>query len=435
MSTSVAGSVFACRLDLITAAKSSVGGGGKGLNESMKLPALRLGLICLSTLFCCEASAQQHASDSRSQPLILAHYMPWYVAKPVSRVWGWHWTMSHFDPDKEVDGRRAIASHFYPLIGPYDSGDEDVLEYHLLLMKLAGIDGVIVDWYGQAKLYDYPILHHNTQRLVKQVERLGMKVVICYEDQTIPALVKAGKVRAEDRVAHAVAEIDWLADNWFTLDSYVQLDGRPVLLSFGHAGLTNDEWSQCLTKLKLPVSYFSEHFRRDGAQGGFDWPIPKEGLQATERFRKSAAAWSHSIPVAFPRFVDIYQEAKLHDSYGRIEDKDGTTFKVTLEQALTSHSRIVQLATWNDWGEGTNIEPCREFGYRDLEIVQDFRRKYVDATFARKPANLRLPIKLLERRREASNPAQESRLDEVAEFLATGKTSDARVALESLTHE
>ena len=26
-----------------------------------------------------------------------------------------------------------------PLIGPYDSGNRDVLEYHLLLMKLAGI--------------------------------------------------------------------------------------------------------------------------------------------------------------------------------------------------------------------------------------------------------------------------------------------------------
>ena len=377
-----------------------------------------------------EATAEDPATSSDSKPLILAHYMPWYVAKPASQVWGWHWTMNHFDPDKEVDGRRPIASHFYPLIGPYDSGDEDVLEYHLLLMKLAGIDGVIVDWYGLQKLYDYPILHRNTQRLVEQVERFGMKVVICYEDQTIPALAKAGKVKAEDRVAHAASEIDWLADNWFKLKSYVRLDGRPVLLSFGHAGLTNEEWSQCLAKIKSPVSYFSEHFRRDGAQGGFDWPIPKEGMQATERFQKSAKTWPHSIPVAFPRFVDIYSEAKLHDSYGRIEDKDGATFKVTLEQALTSKSRIIQLATWNDWGEGTNIEPSREFGYRDLEIVQDFRRQYVDKEFASKPTDLRLPIKLLQQRREASNPQRTTRLNKVVAFLAAGNVPAARSSLE-----
>lgn len=402
------------------------------MNLKYALSALATIAACLP---CICAEGQTKHAEVRDQPVILAHYMPWYVAKPVSQVWGWHWTMGHFDPDRMVDDKRAIASHFYPLIGPYDSGDENVLEYHLLLMKLAGIDGVIVDWYGLQKLYDYPILHRNTQRLVEQVERLGMKVVICYEDQTIPALVKAGKVKAENRVAHAAAEIDWLADNWFKLDSYVQLDGRPVLLSFGHAGLTNDEWTQCLKKLKTPVSYFSEHSRREGAQGGFDWPIPKEGLKAAKRFQRSAKAWPHSIPVAFPRFVDIYAEAKLHDSYGRIEDNDGATFTATLEQALASKSRIIQLATWNDWGEGTNIEPSREFGYRDLEIVQNFRRKHVDAAFAPKPADLRLPIKLLELRREVSRADQESRLDKVAAFIAAGKNSEARTAFESLTHE
>jgi hypothetical protein len=401
----------------------------------MKTTLIPAFLILAGVLLRGAFAEDSRPSSLKSRPMILAHYMPWYVAKPASQVWGWHWSMNHFESDKMVDGKRPIASHFYPLIGPYDSGDENVLEYHLLLMKLAGIDGVIVDWYGLQKLYDYPILHRNTQRLVEQVERLGMKVVICYEDQAIPALVKAGKVKAEDRVDHAAAEIDWLADHWFNLDSYVQLNGRPVLLSFGHAGLTNDEWSQCLKQLKSPVSYFSEHFSREGAQGGFDWPIPKEGLKATERFQRSSKAWPHSIPVAFPRFVDIYSEAKLHDSYGRIEDKDGATFRASLDQALQSKAKIIQLATWNDWGEGTNIEPCREFGYRDLEIVQEFRRKYVDAAFAGKPADLRLPIKLLERRREALSTKQESQLDRVAALFAAGKVSDARATLESLTQK
>lgn len=398
------------------------------MNLKYALSALATIAVCLH---CSCAEGQTKHAEDRSQSVILAHYMPWYVAKPVSQVWGWHWTMGHFEPDKMVDSKRPIASHYYPLIGPYDSGDEDVLEYHLLLMKLAGIDGVIVDWYGLQKLYDYPILHRNTQRLVEQVERLGMKVVICYEDQTIPALVKAGKLKGEDRVAHAVSEIDWLAEHWSKLDSYVQLDGRPVLLSFGHAGLTNDEWSECLKQLKSPVSYFSEHFRREGAQGGFDWPIPKEGLKATVRFQRSSKAWPHSIPVAFPRFVDIYAEAKLHDSYGRIEDNNGATFKATLEQAVTSKSRIIQLATWNDWGEGTNIEPSREFGYRDLEIVQNFHRKYVDTGFAPTPADLRLPLRLLERRREVSSSTQTEQLDRVAELLAAGNAPAGRAALES----
>ena len=63
-------------------------------------------------------------------------------------VWGWHWTMGTFDPDSEEGRPATLASHYRPLIGPYDSGDPDVLEYHTLLLKLAGIDGVVIDWYG-----------------------------------------------------------------------------------------------------------------------------------------------------------------------------------------------------------------------------------------------------------------------------------------------
>ena len=99
--------------------------------------------------------------------------------------------------------RREIASQHYPLIGPYDSSDPDVIEYHLLTMKLAGIDGVIVDWYGLQQFRDYPILHRSTRRLVEQVERLKMKFVICYEDQTIPASVQANRIADVGRVDHA----------------------------------------------------------------------------------------------------------------------------------------------------------------------------------------------------------------------------------------
>ncbi|MGI9467534.1 MAG: hypothetical protein ACR2OA_10465, partial [Rubripirellula sp.] len=103
--------------------------------------------------------------ERQARKLLLAHYMPWYQAKPFAPAWGWHWKMNKFDPDATDVGdspesaKRQIASHFYPLIGPYDSADPAVLECQLLQMKLAGIDGVIVDWYGLSDLYDYPVLH------------------------------------------------------------------------------------------------------------------------------------------------------------------------------------------------------------------------------------------------------------------------------------
>jgi hypothetical protein len=90
------------------------------------------------------------ASDQ--QPVVVAHYMPWYATKDVSGSWGWHWTMNHFDPDHVLwDGNREVASHDQPLIGPYDSGDEHALECQVLLMKFSGLQGVIIDWYGRTK--------------------------------------------------------------------------------------------------------------------------------------------------------------------------------------------------------------------------------------------------------------------------------------------
>lgn len=44
--------------------------------------------------------------------------------------------------------------------------------------------------------------------MLEQCERLKLKFVICYEDQTIPALVEANRVAASERVSHAVSEID-----------------------------------------------------------------------------------------------------------------------------------------------------------------------------------------------------------------------------------
>src|SRR5204863_1841944 len=134
------------------------------------------------------------------RPLLLAHYLPWFTAKPASPNWGWHWTMNAFDPERQNHGKRGIASHYYPLIGPYDSGSPAVIEYHLLLMKLAGIDGVIADWYGRSNFRDYPLVHRNTTALFQQAAKLGLRIGVCYEDQTIPRLVQAGKLRESDRV-------------------------------------------------------------------------------------------------------------------------------------------------------------------------------------------------------------------------------------------
>ena len=38
-------------------------------------------------------------------------------------------------------------------------------------MKLAGIDGVVIDWYGTSTLHDYETIHRNTAHLIEYVKK------------------------------------------------------------------------------------------------------------------------------------------------------------------------------------------------------------------------------------------------------------------------
>ena len=344
-------------------------------------------------------SRAKAAAPPNPPPTILVHVMPWYEANRDKGQWGWHWTMNHFHPDqiKEND-RREIASHSYPAIGPYDSADPNVLDYQTLLMKVAGIDGVIIDWYGLDAVNDYLLIHERALALIAAVKRRGLKFAICYEDRVIRTVAERDKLTPEQATEHAATHLRFVADHWFADPSYVQWDGKPLLMAFGPDYLTQPQWQAAFGGLKPPPAFFTLHERKDPAVGSFAWPpmwasrngkLRQADLDAyLERFARQPGA---KIPCAFPGFHDIYAEAGERPSYGFLDARDGKTFQHTLEKAHQLKSPIVQIATWNDYGEGTGIEPTREFGTRYLEVIQQARRRWTGQAFPFKTADLELP--------------------------------------------
>ena len=96
---------------------------------------------------------------------------------------------------------------------------------------------------------------------------------------------------------------------------------------------------------------------------------------------------------------------------------------------------MVQISTWNDWGEGTVIEPSAEFGYRDLEVAQRLRRRHVEPGFSATADDLRLPHRLFKLRKAATGRVATAReLDRIAGLLANRSTGPAREALDRLDH-
>ena len=376
------------------------------------------------------------ADDKAQAPRVLAHYMPWYATKDFRGEWGWHWTMNQFDPDTlDAEGARKAATHDPPLIGLYDSGDPAVLECQVLQMKLAGIDGVIIDWYGTRDFYDYAMVHGNTRALVPFLEKAGLSFAICYEDQSIGKMVEGGSLDAGDAASHARDVLGWVEKNWFSRDSYLRHRSRPVLITFGPQYFRPEAWEGIVQGLTSdPWLFALPHLSREfGADGPFGWPPvhggnrvePEQWREALNRLYQRSKKGEAVMGIAFPGYEDIYEEAGLHESYGHIDHRDGNTLKETLDLALENRSPLIQIATWNDYGEGTMIEPTKSRGYQYLEEIQSrFGSRF-------SPQDLRLPSRLLALRRTATEKSAPS-LDAIAEFLFQGETRQAEQALTAI---
>jgi len=116
---------------------------------------------------------------------------------------------------------------------PYDSADPAVLEYHVLLMKMSGIDGVVVDWYGVDNFNDYAINNTRTLDLFNYTRKAGLKFSLCYEDATIGQEVGGGFITAAGAITHAQQAMLYAQSNFFADPSFLRWKTLPVLLNLG----------------------------------------------------------------------------------------------------------------------------------------------------------------------------------------------------------
>lgn len=391
---------------------------------------------------------------------VMVHYMPWFQS-PYSlgaNSWGYHWKMGSVINPNTVDGtgKRQIASWYYPLIGPYDSIDPAVLEYHVLLMKLSGIDGVIVDWYGQDNYYDYLINNQRTLALFNYTRKAGLAFSLCYEDSTIQSEINGGtmngvSVNAGNAIAHAQQTILYAETNFFTDPSFLRLNNAPVFLNFGPQYFHNSsDWTSIFSALNATnqPAFFTEDGRLSPAgKGAFDWPpmslssgnpltLSSNQLQNyLIGFEQKAGnqSWPGFVSSAFPRFHDYYAQAGAGSTYGYLDDANGATFTSTLLRAMTNNAAVIQVVTWNDFGEGTVVEPTQEFGYRDLGVIQDFRRQYLDSSFPYHTNDLAMALRFYNLRKEyLNNAAITSELNRIFTNAVSGKVSTANLQLTGL---
>ncbi|HKM93000.1 MAG TPA: glycoside hydrolase family 71/99-like protein [Prolixibacteraceae bacterium] len=304
---------------------------------------------------------------------VFAHYMPWYETPETSnnKKWGMHWTMNTQNPEiTNSNGKRQIASHYYPLTGPYASSDPFIIEYHLLLMKYSGIDGVLIDWYGSTQVNDYGSNLKNSEALIEALNKVGLSFAIVYEDRTIPA-VEAEK--GTNAIEAAQNDMLYIEENYFENEAYVHVNGAPLLLVFGPETFHKpSEWEKIFEVFKNPPTFVTLNWTSSktapSSSGEYIWV--DKGALANKYATKNK--FDVFIGGSYPGFYDFYKEGGWGEGYFTIDHNNGKTFQQNLDLAKSEQVDYLQLITWNDYGEGTMIEPTQEFEFTYLKMVQKF---------------------------------------------------------------
>jgi hypothetical protein len=398
-------------------------------------------------LFVATALGQHAPVDvAKENPMkVYMHYMPWFETPQTlgGSNWGYHWKFNNRNPNVvDATGKRQIASHYYPKIGPYASRDPDVIEYHMLLMKYAGVDGVLIDWYGvQGTNGDIPQLLTSSNAIVDESDDFGLDFGVVLEDRFTRT-----HTDGPPSIPRAQANVEYLRDNYFNRTNYIRAgqDQDPLMLVFGPITFqTESQWTQILSVANQDVEFMTLWY--ESAEGGanadgeYAWIYEEENLDnhlahQSNFYRFRAPNIGTEATAFYPGFNDYYQEGGVGNVVPfEIPHNAGGTLDALIDQYETFEETnpnvidFVQLATFNDFGEGTMFEPTVETGYEYLKRIQE----YTGVSYGE--AELELIYRLYVARKEyGNNAAIDAQLEEVSQLLGALQVAEATELLNSV---
>ena len=377
---------------------------------------------------------------------VFVHLVPWFATPATNNGnWGLHWTMANENPNTITNGYRQIASYYYPLTGPYASSDTTIIDYELLLMKLSGVDGIFIDWPGtgtnNGTADDLPLNAANAKAFISRIGKAGLTYALVYEDADLSSV--------SNKIAQAQTDMTYAQTNYFIDPNYEKVNGQPLLLDFGPQQITTGaNWTSVFSVLTTKPAFFTLMYQSNEASGNatgeFAW-VNSDSTTSLSGFYNSSYNPGTKISCAYPGFNSFYvaggwgNPTPFTISYN---NSGGTTFAETLNLALNSGNHYLQVATWNDYGEGTMIEPTdsttgfsatqglsnKGFGFSFLTTLQ--QKLGVSAL---SQSDLAAALQLYQlRQTNASNPSVLLQLDQVYYYMVSLQMSKAKALLATL---
>lgn len=224
------------------------------------------------------------------------------------------------------------AGHRYTsTLGEYDSGDAAVIDRHIGEMQFANVQAGIYSWWGAGSATDsrFPVY-------LEEAARLGFHWALYYE------LDNLGQATEDS----ARADLAYFAANYFDSPSYLHVDGKPVLFVYnpGASCASAAKWATLRGEFGVYVSLddYPEWWTCNPVDSWHGYHsdralYPVRYLKKMYAVSASAGFWAAWEPA--PRLA-----------------RDLATW-VTTVSGVSSSGADWQLMYFNEFGEGTNIEP------------------------------------------------------------------------------
>jgi len=260
-----------------------------------------------------------------------AFYYPWYGTPDVSGSWR-HWNEGNssgqipHDPNITLtDGRRDIAAEDYPLLGPYDSNNESVIEQHVRWAKEAGINCFIVSWWGIDDFTD------NASKHIRNVcERNNFKFTFYIENAT--------------SVSQTENDIKYILDNYANSSAYYKIDGRPVIYVYRRArdALNPDSWNLYFNGVNQSVNSascwtLSEDIRRP----------PRYGIFAIEPHEYGIGYIENTYPIPLPANETYTLHIGISDIRNDFGEWSDVGFNISISNQTDTTTLYKQVVNFN----------------------------------------------------------------------------------------
>ncbi|KAJ1448548.1 hypothetical protein M885DRAFT_574187 [Pelagophyceae sp. CCMP2097] len=293
-------------------------------------------------------------------------YYAWYLSLAYDQRWAhWdhdelpHWDANvrkRFPPFKHDPDQADIGSSFWPELGAYSSRDLDVIEAHMAMISKARIGVVVLSWYspghqdGNGENTDGVVLP-----LLAAALRHGVEIALHlepYEGRTASSTVEDMRYAIEHYSAHPSYH-------------HAQKNGRkaPVFYAYDSYQISPADWRDALRGVEVYViglvldsrqlseygPVFDGTYSYFGATGFTAASTPKAWPSLVQKSNKEF------VPCVSPGYDDV--RVRPWNAANQRGRANGEYYDAMWRSALESGSRTVAITSFNEWHEGTQIEP------------------------------------------------------------------------------